>query len=118
MATKVTGRDTSHREGAGTACRAHRGLPGSNTPKYPGQVNLTVWGVLIGSRKEKCIRGGRKEDGESGEAFGRKKKKAPGHHSGNLWETLCFSHIGLASNQNCPVDGYVYFLPIFPAIIL
>ena len=72
----------------------------------------------IGSRKEKCIRGGRKEYGESGEAFGRKKKKAPGHHSGNLWETLCFSHIGLASNQNRPVDGYVYFLPIFPAIIL
>ena len=75
MATKVTGRDTSRREGAGTACKAHRGLPGSNTPKYPGQVNLTVLGVLTGSRKEKCIRGGRKEDGESGETFSRKKKK-------------------------------------------
>ena len=115
MATKVTGRDTSRREGAGTACKAHRGLPGSNTPKYPGQVNLTVLGVLTGSRKEKCIRGGRKEDGESGETFSRK-KKAPGHHSGSLWETLCFSHTGLASNQNRPMDmsiSCLFSLPLF-----
>ena len=59
------------------------------------------------------------EEGRKMESLGRhlaEKKKAPGHHSGSLWETLCFSHTGLASNQNRPMDmsiSCLFSLPLF-----